>query len=170
MIWKPYSIFYMNKNFTKNLKNYIIKCKEKIMSRKKNKKFQLVKPNVEEKVEVVSEEKNEILPPPSKKEQLANMLFNDFLKKTMKIYNTIENEHVSIVPYIDKDGVEKDDGTDIVCYEITSSSNKDAVVYLDDKEFYVTINNSFVDMDDDELAFLAANIMSYIRKYYTIAA
>ena len=54
------------------------------MSRKKNKRLQFSTPTVST---ITTPQENEETIAPSKKEQIANMLFNDFLKKTMKIFN-----------------------------------------------------------------------------------
>lgn len=131
------------------------------MSRKKNKKKKLEISNSD----VVAETSV-----PSKKEQIAKMIFQDFLKNAMKIFDTVDNDYLSVVPYIGKDAEEKDDGTDIVCYEIVSKSNEGVVVYVDDKDIYVSLDGAGVTLDDDELAYLAANVLDYVRKHYPTAA
>ena len=112
----------------------------------------------------------ELAPAPSKMEQMANMLFNRFLKQTMKIYNYFDNDYVSIVPYIEDKSEEKDDGTDVVCYEITPKSNKEVVVYLDDSSIYASLKGSGVKLNDDALAYLTTNIISYVRGHCPVAA
>ena len=131
------------------------------MSRKKSKKLKTMIINTQK----TNEEKKDLVPTVSKKEQLANMLFNNFFKNAMKMYNYFENDYVIVTPYIDKGGEEKDDGTDIVCYEITPKSNKDVVIYLDDKEIYASLEGAGVKMDDDALTFLTTNIIGYVRDF-----
>ena len=147
------------------------------MSRKKNKKMKVVEAKVISTEKTSDEAKtppvqSEALPPPppSKREQLSNMLFNDFLKKNMKIFNYIENQYITIIPYMEKDAEEKEDGSDIVCYEITPSSNKEVTVYVDNKDLCVSLKGEFISLDDAELTYLAANILGYVRKYSKIAA
>ena len=148
------------------------------MSRKKNKKLKATELELEA---VFAENTDKTItppvqveslpsPPPSEREQLSNMLFNDFLKKKMKIFNYVENQFITIVPYMEKDAEEKDDGSDIVCYEITPSSNKKVTVYLDNKDLCVSLNGEYVILSDAELAYLAANILGYIRKSCEIVA
>lgn len=159
------------KNFTKILKNIIIKCKENNMSRKKSKKLQLITP-AEEKLlnDLASEEAKTEESAISKREQMANMLFNNFLKNGMKVFNYLDNDYMTIVPYVDKEGEEKDDGTDIVCYEIMPKCNSEVVIYLDDKDIYASLKGKGIKLDDDELVSLAANIIGYVKKYCSIAA
>ena len=92
------------------------------------------------------------------------MLFEDFFKKSLGIFNYFENDMVTIVPYMEKDGEEKDDGSDIVCYEICPKSNTNVLVYLDSKTICTSLKNTVVDLNDDELAYLAANILGYVKK------
>lgn len=138
------------------------------MSRKKSKKLALAKEPQATAIE--TQLLDSIKEVPSKKEQMANMLFNSFLKKTMKIFTFTENEYLSITPYADRDEADKDDGSDIVCYEITPKSNENVVVYVDDKDLYVSLKGTGVDLNEDETAFLVANILGYVRKYCEIAA
>lgn len=141
------------------------------MSRKKNKKIQSnkIEPVVIEAV-APSEKKEEEVKTPTKKEQISNMLFNDFLKGAMKIFNYVDNDFLTITPYMDKDAEEKDDGSDIVCYEIVSKSNPNIVVYIDDKDTYVSLKGSGVTLNDDEVAYLAANILGFVKSHCPIAA
>lgn len=134
------------------------------MSRKKSKKIKVMITNTQ------NENTKDLVPVVSKKEQMANMLFNNFFKNAMKMYNYFENDYVTVTPYIDKGGEEKDDGTDIVCYEIMPKSNKGVVIYLDDKEIYASLNGTGVKMDDDALAFLTTNIIGYVRDFCKDAA
>ena len=53
-----------------------------------------------------SEKKEEEVKTPTKKEQISNMLFNDFLKGAMKIFNYVDNDFLTITPYMDKDAEE----------------------------------------------------------------
>lgn len=137
------------------------------MSRKKNKRLQFSTPTVST---ITTPQENEETTTPSKKEQIANMLFNDFLKKTMKVFNYLENDFVTITPYMEKDSIEKSDGSDIVCYEIVPKSNQNIVVYIDDKDIYASLKGTGVKINDDETAFLAANILGYIKGHCPIAA
>lgn len=129
------------------------------MSKKKNKK----------KNENVKPELKLVEPPkpatPSKKEQLANMLFNDFFKKTMKVFDFFSNEYISITPYVEVGAEEKNDGTDICSYEIVPSSNQDVMIFLDAGDIYVSLQGTAVELNDDELGYLAQNIMTYMKKY-----
>lgn len=129
------------------------------MSKKKNKK----------KNENTQPELKLIEPPkpasPSKKEQLAKMLFNDFFKKTMKVFGFFDNGHISITPYVEVGAEEKNDGTDICCYEITPASNQDVMVFLDEEDIYVSLQGVTVELNDDELGYLVQNIMTYMKKY-----
>lgn len=134
------------------------------MSRKKNKKIKAMITNTQ------NENTKDLIPVVSKKEQMANMLFNNFFKNAMKMYNYFENDYVVVTPYIDKGSEEKDDGTDIVCYEIMPKSNEDVVIYLDDKEIYASLNGTGIKMDDDALAFLTTNIIGYVRDFCKDAA
>ena len=141
------------------------------MSRKKKKNLQTGKiisfTNDKEK-EVNTSETKEVVPAgPSKKEQIARMLFEDFFKNALKVFNYFENDMITIVPYMEKDGEEKNDGSDIVCYEICPKSNANVLIYLDHKDVCVSLKNVVVNLDDDELAYLAANILGYVKKGIT---
>lgn len=130
------------------------------MSKKRNKKLKENETNLPAVIEKT----------PTKKEQLAFTLFDGFLKKTMKIYNYVNNDYIEIIPYMDKNGEEKDDGSDIVCYEISPKSNKNVVVYVDDKDIYMSLKSSGIILKDEEAALLVANIIGYIKSYCQIAA
>lgn len=133
------------------------------MSRKKSKKKAMI-------TNTDNKDTKELAPVPSKMEQMANMLFNRFLKQTMKIYNYFDNDYISIVPYVEDKSEEKDDGTDVVCYEITPKSNKQVAIYLDDNSIYASLKGTGVKLDDDALAYLVTNIISYVRGHCPVAA
>lgn len=130
------------------------------MSKKRTKK------NKEKKQEIIPllPEKTTL----SKKEQIAKMLFVDFLQNTMKIRQKIENEFVSIFPYVEDGTDETENISEILCYEIISSSNKKISVFVDDTDIYAMSENKVVNLDDDEIAYLSANILGYIRKHVVI--
>ena len=139
------------------------------MSRKKSVKRKMKMENTEPK----------LLTPPvkSKREQLANMLFNDFMIKSLKIDHSFENENLSIATYTfgsfatPEDAKEIDIDRDaVVCYEVISKSNPNVMLFIDDTDISVTLDNKKVNLTDGELAFLCSNYIGYVKKYYTANA
>ena len=139
------------------------------MSRKKSVKRKMKMENTEPKL---------LIPPvKSKREQLANMLFNDFMIKTLKIDHSFENENLSISIYTFGSFATAEDAKEVVidpdavvCYEVISKSNPNVMVFIDDTDISVTLNSKKVNLDDDELAYLCANYIGYVKKYYTANA
>ena len=73
------------------------------MSRKKNKKLKATELELEavfaENTGTPAQIESLPSPPPSEREQLSNMLFNDFLKKKMKIFFIEKSDCILIIWY-----------------------------------------------------------------------
>ena len=176
----------LENKLTKNLKNAIIRCKEKVMSRKKSKKvkFQLIKP-VSERENVVDAPQIEIPEPPpmtepqqalpapspvmTKEQQMARMLFDDFFKNGLNIVEHYENDKIAITPF-KRGELQVGGGDEIECYCIVPKSNSNVAVYIDKDSICVSLlkdrKYNSLNLKDNELIYLATNLLTYAKDAY----
>ena len=126
------------------------------MSRKKNKKI------MEKNLTLIEPEgvKKE-----TTAERLSRILFNDCLKNGKKLAGCYESDRINIIAYTLND-CEEPTIDDITCYIITSKSNSQVSVYVDDKTIEVTLGNKTpLKFTDKQLEFMVANMIRYINDF-----
>ena len=103
--------------------------------------------------------------PESKEKQMAKMLFNDLLKDGLNITSEYENDYLHITPLV------KNEAPDVIeCYEIIPKSNKNVIIYLTNEDILISLKGITLNLTDDKLIVLAANILNYIKTYYVAKA
>ena len=106
--------------------------------------------------------------PETKVQKLAKAFFHEFMGKAMNITKSFSNEHLTVIVYTFGEMFD-DTGplapADVVCYEITSMSNPDIVLFLDEDSISVSFKGKPLTISEDEAAFIFANAIGYIKKY-----
>lgn len=145
------------------------------MSKKKNNAFTLFKNKAKDQKNntkaivptftVIEPDKAKTEPKPSVMEQMSKMLFSDFLRDTLKLDESVETNDVTITAYCE----EHDNEENICCYSVVPASNKNVEVSIEPTkiEVFLTSGNTKreVTFDDEQLCFLADNIINYLKRY-----
>ena len=127
------------------------------MSRKKNKKkFQLIEPT---QTNPPSKEERKtdlaLVNAPTREQQMAGMLFADFLLKRLNITEPVENSRISILPIMNENA--------ITSYKIVSKSNENVEIVVSSDTISASLGGKIVALDDDGVVYLATNMLTFIR-------
>ena len=104
-------------------------------------------------------------PPPSREQQMARMLFVDFFTNALQITRRFETSDIVIEPIKESEFVPN--GKDeIKVYSVVSKSNPNVTSYISEKEITVTYKGATTKLKNDEIIYLATNILGYVREAY----